>query len=263
MKLRITTVEREPFDHELEESSVVVGRSSTAQLALADPYASRHHARLTRRGTSLVVEDLGARNGTFVNGRRISAPTEVRPGDVIKIAGSTIARLVEGESISDRLTDAGGVTMAGASTIARAAADVLGESSDSLGAGTGSSVLRQYARRLETLRQIHRTFSRVTTRADLLHLVLDWTFDLFSPQYGAIYLRASDGELRKAASRPATHPGAPLPESMITQVVRDGLAMATQVRSLQAGVDAPVSTSSLIAVPLLDPGGCLGLVVLS
>ena len=60
MKVRIAPAEGEPFELELDDGSMVVGRSSTAHLPLADPYASRHHSRLTVRGESLLVEDLGS-----------------------------------------------------------------------------------------------------------------------------------------------------------------------------------------------------------
>jgi transcriptional regulator with PAS, ATPase and Fis domain len=54
---------------------------------------SRHHAVLEVRPESLVLRDLGSKNGTFRNGIRISE-TGVAPGDEIRI-GSVDLRLVE------------------------------------------------------------------------------------------------------------------------------------------------------------------------
>jgi ABC-type multidrug transport system fused ATPase/permease subunit len=47
---------------------------------------SRSHARLYRQGTQWILEDLGSRNGTLVNGKAISR-TAINPEDLIVIAG--------------------------------------------------------------------------------------------------------------------------------------------------------------------------------
>ena len=266
MQLLVTPAEREPFNFELENGSIVVGRSSTAHLALADSYASRHHARLTRRDESLLVEDLGSRNGTYVNGRPVVAPTEVRPGDLIRIAGSSIRRSDEGAPISDVMTRAaeGGAEVRDV-TLIRPAAEILDESSDSIDALAAGEALRRYASRLKTLRAIHRAFSsRATSRADLLRTILDWAFDLFSPQQGEIYLRASDGELRRADSRPAdATAGIPLPERIVAQVLQERLAVTAKVDKAQAGDSGRSSPTFLIAAPMLDGDSTFGMLVLS
>jgi DNA-binding NtrC family response regulator len=51
---------------------------------LADPRISRQHARIVLRGGSPVVLDLGSRNGTFVDGARVSEAA-LRPGAVLSV----------------------------------------------------------------------------------------------------------------------------------------------------------------------------------
>ncbi len=64
---------------------IVVGRSPEAGLVLADAEVSRRHARFeTERGV-VFVRDLQSRNGTFLNGRRLSDAIEVRVGDAIDV----------------------------------------------------------------------------------------------------------------------------------------------------------------------------------
>jgi S1-C subfamily serine protease len=44
---------------------------------------SSRHAAVIHKGDAFVIQDLGSRNGTFVNGTRLSADTALRDGDVI------------------------------------------------------------------------------------------------------------------------------------------------------------------------------------
>src|SRR5512134_3453016 len=88
--LHVQPAEGPPFEHRWLSEAIVVGRALDADLSLADPFLSRRHSRLFRVGTALFVEDLGSRNGTLLNGTPVTAPTEVRPGDVVTISGSTV-----------------------------------------------------------------------------------------------------------------------------------------------------------------------------
>lgn len=65
----------------LEE--VLVGRIDSAQLVLEDITVSRLHARLTRSGAEVLLEDLGSREGTWVNGVAVRGPVPLTPGDVV------------------------------------------------------------------------------------------------------------------------------------------------------------------------------------
>jgi ABC-type multidrug transport system ATPase subunit/predicted component of type VI protein secretion system len=55
----------------LGSSPLVLGRGPEADVRLDSPIVSRRHARLTRGGSGLWVEDLGSANGTFVSGARV------------------------------------------------------------------------------------------------------------------------------------------------------------------------------------------------
>lgn len=68
-----------------------VGGVRTLAIRLADPRASSQHARVFSRGAGFEVEDAGSRNGTRVNGRKITARTTLGDGDLIQI-GHTLLR---------------------------------------------------------------------------------------------------------------------------------------------------------------------------
>src|ERR1044072_2061347 len=61
--------------------TIEIGRDPAVDFALRDEQVSRHHARISSRDGGVVVEDLGSRNGTFVNDQPVSGPTSVAPGD--------------------------------------------------------------------------------------------------------------------------------------------------------------------------------------
>ena len=80
---------------DLKDGDTSVGRSSGSDVVLkSDDYASGRHARLTRHGGLLYVEDMGSTNGTFVNGRKTVGATPLRHGDTVRI-GSTSFRYEE------------------------------------------------------------------------------------------------------------------------------------------------------------------------
>jgi hypothetical protein len=70
---------------------VVVGRSAPADLVLAwDPQVSRVHCLFEHIASEWTLQDDGlSRNGTFLNGARVTARTRLRSGDLIR-AGRTM-----------------------------------------------------------------------------------------------------------------------------------------------------------------------------
>lgn len=78
-----------------------IGRDPSCELALDYPMVSWQHARLSRGGNQITVEDLGSTNGTFVNGQRISGAVAVKPGDIIGL-GSYTFRLTRSGRLEKR-----------------------------------------------------------------------------------------------------------------------------------------------------------------
>lgn len=83
----------------LAQGQNVIGRTEEADICLDKTEVSRCHAMITVQGTTAVIEDLGSKNGTFVNGRQLDGPATLNNGDEIWI-GRSVARmrfLIEGE----------------------------------------------------------------------------------------------------------------------------------------------------------------------
>ncbi len=56
------------------------------EIQLDDPFASSRHARITRQGRAVVIEDLGSTNGTYLNDEPLAGPQLLHEGDRIRIA---------------------------------------------------------------------------------------------------------------------------------------------------------------------------------
>jgi two-component system cell cycle response regulator len=66
--------------------SIEIGRAPSADISLPEvPSLSRSHARLVHKGDHVLVEDLGSRNGTFVNERQVRSTIELRTGDRFQV----------------------------------------------------------------------------------------------------------------------------------------------------------------------------------
>ena len=64
-----------------------LGRSPSNTIMIDDPFASTEHASLVQRGGRWWLEDLGSKNGTLLNGERLTGPAIVATGDEIGIGG--------------------------------------------------------------------------------------------------------------------------------------------------------------------------------
>jgi pSer/pThr/pTyr-binding forkhead associated (FHA) protein len=72
----------------IDVRAVTIGREG-CDVNLADPEVSRRHAAIRGDAGAHAIEDLGSRNGTWVNDRRIEEPTVLREGDVVRL-GNTV-----------------------------------------------------------------------------------------------------------------------------------------------------------------------------
>lgn len=80
----------------LDRDVLTLGRDSSNSIVINDPQVSRQHARITRQGGMMVIEDLGSTNGTYINGRRLTGPHVLTNGDAIGL-GEVVTLTCYGE----------------------------------------------------------------------------------------------------------------------------------------------------------------------
>ncbi|MBS1786816.1 MAG: SpoIIE family protein phosphatase [Acidobacteria bacterium] len=75
---------------ELNRLRTTIGRSARNDLCVEDPFASRLHAEIRRRGDSFWISDLGSANGTLINGKRLTTQLQLSDRDLIRIGETEI-----------------------------------------------------------------------------------------------------------------------------------------------------------------------------
>jgi len=80
---------------QLTGNEISIGRDINADFVISIPEVSRRHALIRPEAGGYILEDLGSTNGTFVNGRRLSGPYNLRAGDTVML-GEAVTLFAEG-----------------------------------------------------------------------------------------------------------------------------------------------------------------------
>lgn len=266
--LKVTPAEGDPFDHQVNGGVLFVGRSTHCDVTIADRFLSRRHARLFDSEDGWLIEDLGSRNGTFINGRQVEEPTVVKVGDVITLSASTIKVQTKPavDTPSDLITD-----IPTTDRLLRSAVELLRRSGTPPpdAEPSDSTSLGRYTTRLALLNDVHQAMARSISLEDLLELILDHIFIQLQPERAEVYMRCDDGSYTCVDSR--SGPGSSLyslySESLFSEVADKNMAaLVTDARSDHRFAEAESLVSagvrSLLAAPLCAPDRSLGLIVL-
>jgi DNA-binding winged helix-turn-helix (wHTH) protein len=81
-RMYLTTADRQ---FPLTEGTMVIGRARDAAVRIDSGGVSRHHARVVVTGNEARVEDLGSKNGTFVDGKAVTGACVLKDGGEIRV----------------------------------------------------------------------------------------------------------------------------------------------------------------------------------
>lgn len=96
----------------LAEGANDIGRDPEAAIWIDSRDASRRHARIVLHGGAASLEDLGSKNGTWLNERPVTTPTPLKDGDAVRI-GTTLLVFTVSVMAASTATAAGGSAHAG------------------------------------------------------------------------------------------------------------------------------------------------------
>ena len=262
LRLVIESPGTQRAERSFDAPTIVIGRSERADVAVNDQSVSRQHARLKREDHDWTVEDLGSRNGTRLNDQLLSKPALLKPGDVVRVGDTRVTVGPPGGSQA-RYPDAVGsdptVADEPVMSVLRPAAELM----QIAATGDGASS------RLRLLNEVHRALAKPISRAELLEMILDRAFEVLKPEDAAIFLRGDDGELYKAAQRRSPQSTGPLLLSrrlaeVVTVKGDAALVLDARLDERFSGAESIVASGvrSIVAAPLLDSEGCLGMIAL-
>jgi DNA-binding winged helix-turn-helix (wHTH) protein len=82
----------------LFEGENLVGRGAECRVRVDASEVSRLHARILVAGSEGIIEDLASKNGTFVNGQRVTGPRRLASGDQIGLGSAVLVFVAHAES---------------------------------------------------------------------------------------------------------------------------------------------------------------------
>jgi serine phosphatase RsbU (regulator of sigma subunit) len=232
----------------------LIGRAPECDVRLTDPLVSGRHAAVTRAGGSYLIEDLGSRNGTRVNGDPVKAAIPIHPGDRIEVGGHLL--LFRADPPTTRAD-------------ATAAPPGVVKSVD-LTAVVKTEV--SPAAKLRAVLELSRNLGSTLELKEVLPRILESLFTLF-PQADRGFVVLPDLATGRLVPRAARHRGTPDDSATVSRTVIDhAAAVKRAVLVVDAGQDERFTASesirmnrlrSLMCVPMLGrDGDCLGAIEL-
>jgi len=252
----------------LDRPVTTIGRSSMNDLPIADKMLSRQHARILRDGNGgLTIEDLGSRNGTFVNGERLISVKPLKSGDRITVGGVTLK--VESESTTRvRIDELAGDDHALDNTILKASAELLRKPTET----DPRLPAEQLSKLIDSLRVVNELtieLLRDVSVDELLKFLMDKVFETLRPDRAVVLLRsAATGELVPAVVRVSEGISAEdirLSKTLVKTVIekRNGLLLMDTANSSAVSLSESIRLSgvkSVLAAPLENEGEVVGLI---
>lgn len=240
---------------------LTIGREGTCDMCISDTLASRLHARVMPDRMGYLVEDMKSRNGTQVNGVRISSPMRLRDGDVITI-GKTNIRF------------SGGPPPQPAPDGHQILLSMTAGRQEFLGEGQSPDSIKSAGHRLAALYAVLEAVSNLEDEKEVGNVVLKQLFRLISAERGFILLQEPNGELNTltALNRDGSRDNdVKISKTLIAHVIQKRVAIVTSdafndPRLSQSG-DTPASVyianiRSAVSAPLILKGRVLGVLQL-
>ena len=253
---------------DLGEGETSIGRHPECGIVVDAGAVSRYHAKIFSQNEQFLVEDLGSRNGTFLNGQLLSKPEVLREGDRIRI--SEIEFIYHGGE-GPGFNDGSAVTFDGANFGIMMVDDQETEqlsSSAKVEFRSSSDGLKMIATpeaKLEALMRINRNLSNALAVDEVLPKVLTSLFDIFPAADRGFVVMVDESSnivprwVKTRTTRDETET-VRISRTIIREVMSTGEAILSMDASEDSRFDssqsiADFSIRSMICAPLTDGDG--------
>jgi len=246
----------------LDRDRIMLGRSSACQLCYPDDAGlSRQHMALTKVNGQWMAEDLGSKNGTLVNDRRIDTATPVGIGDKI-VAGHLELEL------SDALPGAAGVQKVEFIEVAESATSgsttLVASLDEMLSAQSGEmdkTSIIQGNPQMQALIRAGRELAGHRPLNELFEVIMDLSMEAVLAGRGVLMTLEGD-ELKARAARGA---GFKISNTVRDRVIKEKSSLLVRDAQMDQALKAQMSivqnsVRSMIAVPLQTNDRVIGLI---
>ena len=180
----------------LSGGRLAVGRSSSVELSFPDDAGlSRQHFALEAVGGDWTVQDLGSKNGTFVNGIPLKARLALRPGDRITAGHLTIIYAAEESAPGVVVFEGGEAALPTTSMLVTS----LGDANRTIVVEPGGGAKPSAA--MQALIHAGQELAERRPLADLFPLILDLAIQAVNAQRGVLLLLDEAGQLTPKAHK--------------------------------------------------------------
>lgn len=247
----------------LDRDRIALGRSSTNELCYPDDAGlSRQHLAMIRENGAWFVEDLGSKNGTLMNGKRVEKRMPFGPGDRISAGHLTIEFADVGGLPQDRtvvFVDHGESVSSASTTVVASLDAVLGPQVDDL----NKTYVMQGSPQMRALIRAGRELASHRPLEELFTVIMDLSVEAVNAGRGVLMtlegenlvMRANRGEGFKISStvrdRVLKEKASLLVrDAQLDQALRDHMSIVEQ------------KVRSMMAVPLQTNDRVIGLIYL-
>ncbi|MGQ9857465.1 MAG: HD domain-containing phosphohydrolase [Thermodesulfobacteriota bacterium] len=247
-------------------SSFRIGRHPDNDLQLTDQNISRFHAIIEPKERGLLLTDLGSRNGTFVNDRRV-ARIWLKPGDQIRV-GKVRLRLIEETATRDMRGGFPGTSILAKESTATIRLRTAVSGGLPWAAKVEDPIIAAQLSRLQTVYNANLMVSTQTDLDGLFRSVLEQLMEVLKADRGVMMLldsRTGELQVRCSLSRPGLGEAQ---EVRVSQAVVNEVLQTNQAVLIEdtmgdmrfQGTEKPhTRPRSALCVPLVDRGDILGL----
>jgi len=255
---------------DIDRKETVLGRHPDCHVTIEVGAVSRQHAKIHRIGDRLELEDLGSRNGTFLNGQLVTQQTQLHDGDLIRICDVEFS--FHKEEDSSGLLQVAGANAVGGSSFGvlmiddggqKEASRAVSSKLDIRGPSGGSQLITGADVRLKAVLEITQNLGRAVSLEEVLPKVLDTLFKIFLQADRAfIVLREGDDLVARwtKTRQPDQQEAFRISRTVMREVMESREAIITLDASSDERFEMANSISdfrirSMVVAPLLDSDG--------
>ena len=245
----------------LDRDRIALGRSSANELCYPDDIGlSRQHLVLVRQDGEWRVEDLGSKNGTLLNGRRVEGKAAFRPGDRIAAGHLTIEFAEEAKPPETVVFVDGAESFSNTATTVVANLEKVLATPEDLNKTT---VMRAGTPQMTALIKAGRELAGHRPLAELFPVIMDLSMDAVMAGRGVLMTVEGD-ELEVRAARGQ---GFKISRTVRDRVINSKESLLVRDAQLDQALNQQMSiveqkVHSIIAVPLQTNDRVIGLIYL-